>query len=43
MQISKESLEEFKRLYKKYSGKDLDNSEAIEKAIYRPIKKENKL
>lgn len=48
--ISKERLEEFKRIYKKKFGKELSNQEALEKAtkllrmvelVYKPITKEN--
>ncbi len=47
--ISKEALEEFKAIYKKKTGKDISDQDALEsaiklltlvKAVYRPIKKE---
>jgi len=47
--ISKESLDEFKKIYKEEFGEEISNEEALEKAInllnlfnaiYRPIKKD---
>lgn len=47
--ISKEALEEFKKIYKKEYGKGISNEKAISldtnllimmNAVYRPIKKE---
>jgi len=50
MQVSKETLEKFKAIYKKKTGKDISGQDALESAtklitlvdlIYRPIKKED--
>lgn len=50
MHLSKEAIEEFKRIYKKVEGKDISDKKALElatslitmfKAVYRPIPKED--
>ena len=52
MPLSKEAIREFKEIYKKDTGKELSNQEALDmatnlltlfKAIYRPIPKEEDL
>lgn len=50
MHLSKERVEEFKRIYKKETGKDISDEEALDSAtslvemirlVYKPIKKKD--
>ena len=52
MQVSKETIQEFREIYKRKEGKELSNKEALEiatnlllvfDAIYRPILKKEKI
>jgi hypothetical protein len=50
MNLSKERVEEFKKIYKKETGKDISDEEALDSAtslvemirlVYKPIKKKD--